>query len=115
MIPFPAEQLTNLHRLAPEIVLCVFGIVIMIADPFLQAPANARPRMARVYRHPRRAVSVRLMATRSRYGLQRPDSAPILSAFSSIVIVIVAAALAILGSHAVSRRRKASSAANITR
>ena len=32
---FPAEQYSNLHRLAPEIVLCVFGIVIMLLDPFL--------------------------------------------------------------------------------
>jgi len=33
----PAEQFANLHRLAPEIVLCLFGIVIMIVDPFVQA------------------------------------------------------------------------------
>jgi NADH-quinone oxidoreductase subunit N len=32
---FPAEQFANLHRLAPEIVLCLFGIVIMLLDPFL--------------------------------------------------------------------------------
>jgi len=32
---FPSEQLSNLHRLAPEIVLCVFGILIMLLDPFL--------------------------------------------------------------------------------
>jgi NADH-quinone oxidoreductase subunit N len=32
---FPVEQLSNLHRLAPEIVLCLFGIVIMLLDPFL--------------------------------------------------------------------------------
>ena len=37
MIPFPPEQLANLHRLAPEIVLCLFGIVIMVADPFLRS------------------------------------------------------------------------------
>ena len=41
MIQFPAEQLANLHRLAPEIVLCLFGIVIMVADPFL-GPAKQR-------------------------------------------------------------------------
>ena len=33
----PAEQIANLHRLAPEIVLCVFGILIMVADPFVSA------------------------------------------------------------------------------
>lgn len=27
----------NLHRLAPEVVLCVFGIIVMIADPFVAA------------------------------------------------------------------------------
>ena len=37
MIHLPAEQLANLHRLAPEVVLCVFGIVIMFADPFVSA------------------------------------------------------------------------------
>ncbi|MGH9713306.1 MAG: NADH-quinone oxidoreductase subunit N [Candidatus Acidiferrales bacterium] len=33
----PAEQITNLHRLAPEIVLCIFGLLIMVADPFVGA------------------------------------------------------------------------------
>ena len=32
-----SEQLVNLHRLAPEVVLCLFGIIIMIADPFVPA------------------------------------------------------------------------------
>jgi NADH-quinone oxidoreductase subunit N len=32
-----AEQFADLHRLAPEIVLCLFGIVIMIVDPFVGA------------------------------------------------------------------------------
>jgi hypothetical protein len=32
---FPAEQISNLHRLAPEITLCFFGILIMVVDPFL--------------------------------------------------------------------------------
>jgi NADH-quinone oxidoreductase subunit N len=35
------EQITNLHRIAPELVLCVFGIAIMIVDPFLR-PARRR-------------------------------------------------------------------------
>ncbi|MFZ0886364.1 MAG: hypothetical protein WAN14_23385, partial [Candidatus Acidiferrales bacterium] len=34
---FPAEQISNLHRLAPEIILCFFGILIMVVDPFLGA------------------------------------------------------------------------------
>jgi NADH-quinone oxidoreductase subunit N len=32
---FPAEQFSNLHRLAPEIILCLFGLLIMLLDPFL--------------------------------------------------------------------------------
>ena len=31
------EQISNMHRLAPEIILCLFGIVIMVADPFVPA------------------------------------------------------------------------------
>ena len=37
MIFFSAEQHANLHRLAPEIHLCIFGILIMLADPFVRA------------------------------------------------------------------------------
>jgi NADH-quinone oxidoreductase subunit N len=34
---FSAEQISNLHRLAPEIILCAFGVAIMILDPFMGA------------------------------------------------------------------------------
>ena len=38
MPPFAfGNQIENLHRLAPEVVLCVFGILIMVVDPFLAA------------------------------------------------------------------------------
>ncbi|MGH9682936.1 MAG: NADH-quinone oxidoreductase subunit N [Candidatus Acidiferrales bacterium] len=33
----PAEQIDNLQRLAPELILCFFGILIMVVDPFLGA------------------------------------------------------------------------------
>ena len=33
----PASQIANLHRVAPEIVLCAVGILIMIVDPFVGA------------------------------------------------------------------------------
>jgi NADH-quinone oxidoreductase subunit N len=34
--PFPPDgQIANLHRLAPEVVLCAFGILIMFTDPFV--------------------------------------------------------------------------------
>jgi NADH-quinone oxidoreductase subunit N len=36
--PFAGGQLMNLHRLAPEVVLCVFGVLVMIADPFVAVP-----------------------------------------------------------------------------
>ena len=29
------EQIYNFHRLMPEIVLCFFGIIVMMADPFV--------------------------------------------------------------------------------
>lgn len=32
-----AEQIDNLQRLAPELILCFFGILIMVVDPFLGA------------------------------------------------------------------------------
>jgi NADH-quinone oxidoreductase subunit N len=34
----PYEQLDNAYRLAPEIVLCATGILIMLIDPFTSAP-----------------------------------------------------------------------------
>lgn len=34
MTPFLSGQLTNLHLLSPEIVLCAVGILIMVVDPF---------------------------------------------------------------------------------
>lgn len=32
---FSADQVSNLHRVAPEIILCAFGLLIMMLDPFL--------------------------------------------------------------------------------
>jgi NADH-quinone oxidoreductase subunit N len=37
----PAVQIANLHRVAPEIVLCAAGILVMILDPFI-GPARQR-------------------------------------------------------------------------
>jgi NADH-quinone oxidoreductase subunit N len=36
-VTLPAEQIANLHRVAPEIVLCAVGILIMVLDPFIGA------------------------------------------------------------------------------
>lgn len=33
----PASQIANLHRVAPEIVLCAVGILVMLLDPFVGA------------------------------------------------------------------------------
>jgi NADH-quinone oxidoreductase subunit N len=37
----PTGQFVNIHRLMPEVVLCFFGMLIMLIDPFL-APARRR-------------------------------------------------------------------------
>src|SRR5277367_1081804 len=37
MIPLAGSQLINLQRLMPEVVLSIFGIIVMIADPFVEA------------------------------------------------------------------------------
>src|SRR4029077_20120305 len=41
VIHLPAEQIANLYRLSPEIILCVFGMIIMVVDAFLE-PSNKR-------------------------------------------------------------------------
>ena len=99
MSQLSAEQLANLHRLAPEIVLCLFGIAIMIVDPFL-APAR-RKAMGWV------ALLGSLLALASVH-VAAHDMGP---AYSNLivtdrfsvyvhVVVILGAILAILGSFA---------------
>jgi NADH-quinone oxidoreductase subunit N len=92
-----AEQLANLHRLAPEIILCAAGILIMVLDPFV-GPARQR---ALGYLGLAGALgalcAVRLVAIDQGLaysGLIRADH------FSIFVHVVVigAAAIAILGS-----------------
>lgn len=97
MTHFPAEQIANLHRVAPEIVLCAVGILIMIVDPFIGA---ARQRVLGWT-----AFAGTLLAL----GAIHIASADRGAAYSNLifadgfslfvhVIVIGAAALAILGS-----------------
>jgi NADH-quinone oxidoreductase subunit N len=38
---FPSEQITSIQRVAPEIALCFFGVLIMMVDPFV-SPARKR-------------------------------------------------------------------------
>src|SRR6201987_5052728 len=92
-----AEQLANLHRLAPEIILCAAGILVMVLDPFV-GPARQR---ALGYLSLAGALgalcAVRLVAIDQGLaysGLIRADE---FSIFVDVV-VIGAAAIAILGS-----------------
>jgi NADH-quinone oxidoreductase subunit N len=97
MMQIPAEQLTNLQRLAPEIALCFFGILIMVVDPFIGAA------------HKRVLGWMGLIGALVALGsvwcaAQNPGAAYSdlirVDAFSIFVhaVVIVASALAILGS-----------------
>lgn len=93
----PAEQIANLHRLAPEIVLCIFGLLIMVIDPFVSAPRKRSLGWLGFIGALAALACVRVAAS---------DPGPAYSdlirvdAFSIFihVIVIGAAALAILGS-----------------
>src|SRR5208282_1842564 len=92
-----AGQLLNLHRLAPEVILCFFGIVIMVVDPFVAA---ARKRalgwLAFI------GTLLALVGVHVANHLRGPAYDNLIStdAFSVFVhvIIIVSAALAILGS-----------------
>ena len=95
--PFSADQLISLHRIAPELVLCLFGIGIMIVDPFVAA-ANRRVLGWMGFVGTIAALAAVHIANHS----QGPAYSGLIStdAFSIFVhlVVIVAAALAILGS-----------------
>lgn len=97
MIQIPAEQVANIYRLAPEIVLCGFGLLIMIVDPFLSAGHKRGLGYIAFIGALAALLSIRLAASDpglAYSGLMRVD------AFSVFfhVVVIGAAALAILGS-----------------
>jgi NADH-quinone oxidoreductase subunit N len=93
----PAEQITNLERIAPEIALCFFGVLIMVVDSLLSAQ---RKRSL-----PWLGFTGALVALGC-VGIAASDPGPAYSdlirvdAFSIFVHVIVigAAALVILGS-----------------
>jgi len=91
------QQLMNLHRLAPEVHLCLFGIIIMIADPFVGA---ARKRMLGWVAFV--GVLFALAGTHVAYHVRGPAYDKLINAdaFSAFVhfIILAAAALAILGS-----------------
>src|SRR5580692_3252667 len=94
---FPAEQIANLHRLAPEIVLCFFGILIMVVDPFL-GPTRQRVLGWVGFIGTLAALGgVHVMAHDQGMAYSDLIRADAFSHFLHVV-VIVAAALAILGS-----------------
>jgi NADH-quinone oxidoreductase subunit N len=92
-----AEQLVNLHRIAPEVVLCVFGIAIMLIDPFLK-PSGRRALGWTAFAGTLVALASIHIAIRSEgFAYDRLISTDNFSIFIH-VLVILAAALAILGS-----------------
>jgi NADH-quinone oxidoreductase subunit N len=92
-----AEQLVNLHRIAPEVVLCIFGIAIMLIDPFLK-PSGRRVLGWTAFAGTLVALASIHIAIRSEgFAYDRLISTDNFSIFIH-VLVILAAALAILGS-----------------
>jgi NADH-quinone oxidoreductase subunit N len=95
--PFVGGQLANLHRLAPEVVLSVFGIIVMIADPFV---GTARKRVLGWVAFAGAVLALASVHIANYFpgpaysDLIRVDS---FSMFAH-VIILVAVALAILGS-----------------
>ena len=92
-----AEQLLNLQRVMPEAILCIFGIIVMIADPFVGAAGKKALGWI--------SFIGALLALASIYPMaasQGPAYSGLISDdfFSIFVhgIILTAAALAILGS-----------------
>jgi NADH-quinone oxidoreductase subunit N len=97
VIHFPHEQLANLARLAPELVLCAFGILIMLIDPFVGA---ARQRALGWIAFVGAAAALASVYVPARHPGMAYDDLINADAFSVFVhvVVIVAVALGILGS-----------------
>lgn len=92
-----AEQIANLQRVAPELVLSLFGIIIMIVDPFIK-PSGKRALGWIAFVGTLVALASVDVAVRSQgFAYSRLISTDGFSIFVHVV-VIVAAALAILGS-----------------
>ncbi|MGC1544969.1 MAG: NADH-quinone oxidoreductase subunit N [Candidatus Acidiferrales bacterium] len=94
---FPADQISNLHRLAPEIILCFFGILIMVVDPFLGAARRCALGWIGFIGTLSALGGVYVMAHDQGMAYSDLIRADAFSVFVHVV-VIVAAALAILGS-----------------
>ena len=92
-----AEQIVNFHRLLPEIVLCFFGILIMLIDPFLAAASKRAMAWLGFAGAVLALISVEVVARNPGPAYSNLISSDRFSIFVHI-IVIVAAILAILGS-----------------
>ncbi|MGH9715970.1 MAG: NADH-quinone oxidoreductase subunit N [Candidatus Acidiferrales bacterium] len=92
-----AQQIANFHRIAPELVLCIFGIIVMIADPFVK-PSKRRALGWTAFVGTLVALaSIHLAIREQGFAYSRLISTDGFSIFVHVV-VITAAALAILGS-----------------
>ncbi len=97
MISIPAEQIANLQRLAPEVVLCLVGMVIMIADAFVSRAGRRALGWLAFFGSLVALAAVRIAAEHTGPAYSHLFSNDTFSLFVHVV-VIGAAALAILGS-----------------
>jgi NADH-quinone oxidoreductase subunit N len=97
MTLLPAGQLANLHRLAPEIVLCFFGLALMVVDPFLAA---ARKRVLGWMGFIGTLAALAAIHLAAHFPGHAYSGLIVVDSFSIFlhIVVIGAAALAILGS-----------------
>jgi NADH-quinone oxidoreductase subunit N len=92
-----AEQIANLHRVAPEVVLCLFGILVMIVDPFVSSRGRRALGWTAFVGTLVALASIRVAVDEKGFAYSRLISTDSFSIFVHVV-VIGAAALAILGS-----------------
>jgi NADH-quinone oxidoreductase subunit N len=92
-----AAQIVNFHRLLPEIVLCFFGLLIMVIDPFIAAAKKRSMAWLGLVGAVLALISVHVVARDPGPAYSDLISSDQFSIFVH-VIVIVAAILAILGS-----------------
>jgi NADH-quinone oxidoreductase subunit N len=92
-----SEQIANLHRVAPVVVLCIFGIIVMIVDPFVKAAGRRVLGWLAFVGTLVALASIHVAAYDKGFAYSRLISTDTFSIFVQAV-VIVGAALAILGS-----------------
>jgi NADH-quinone oxidoreductase subunit N len=97
VIQLSAEQVSNLYKLSPEITLCASGILVMIADPFINAAYKRVLGWVAFAGMIAALVSVRIAAHNLGPAYNDLIHVDHFSVFIHVV-VIGAAALAILGS-----------------